>query len=64
MSDELTFYDLEVLAWHRDKPRKEDANRDRQDTQRMLASLGFLTRREDGVFSITTKGIKRLLGSK
>jgi hypothetical protein len=60
VNDYLTFYDLEVLGWHRDKPRREDANRDRKEAQHMLASLDYLTRNEDGVFSITAKGLKRL----
>jgi hypothetical protein len=60
MDDELTFYDLEVLGWHRDKPQKESDNRDRKEAQKMLASLHYLTRSDEGMFSITAKGLKRL----
>jgi hypothetical protein len=62
MSEELTFYELEVLGWHRSQPRKESDERDRKETQNMLAGLHYLTRSEQGVFSITTKGLKRLGG--
>jgi hypothetical protein len=64
MGDELTYYELEVLQWHREKPRKRSANDDRKEAQEILVSLHYLTRSEEGMFSITAKGLKRLSKSK
>jgi hypothetical protein len=60
MSDELTQYDFDALLWHKGCPRKESENADRMEAQRILARLGYLTRSEDGLFSITVKGLKRI----
>jgi hypothetical protein len=64
MSEPLDFYELDVLRQHRDKPRKESDNEDRRDAQQTLADLGYLTRSNEGVFSVTSKGLKYLRGPK
>ena len=59
MDDQLTQYELDVLRWHRDKRQPMSTNEDRREAQRMLVRLGYLTESER-VFSITSKGLKRL----
>ena len=60
MRVELTPYEVDVLDWHKDRPRKECSNEDRKDAQFARASLGYLARGDKGVFSITAKGLKQL----
>ncbi len=60
MDDDLTWYELDVLLWHRDKPHQESQDADRREAQKMLAGLRYLTRSDEGVFSITSKGLKRV----
>lgn len=60
MIEEFEPYEIDTLRWHRDKSRKESDNADRMDSQICLARLGYLTRSDDGRFSITTKGLKLL----
>lgn len=64
MPDEVPRFELDVLRWHREHPRPASADPDRQDAQLWLAMAGYLTRSEDGVFSITTKGIRLLAKCK
>jgi hypothetical protein len=62
--EHLTPYELDVLRWHWDKPRKASQHPDRREAQNLLASLGCLVRSDEGVFSITSKGLKRLARAK
>ena len=64
MSDEVPRYELDILRWHKDRPRQESDNDDRKDSQLWLALVGYLTRGDDGRYSITTKGLKYLRETK
>jgi hypothetical protein len=64
MPDQIPRFELDVLRWHREMPRAESLNFDRRDAQLWLATAGFLTRSEQGLFSITTKGARVLASCK
>jgi hypothetical protein len=64
MDNHLTQYELDVLRSHRDRPQATPGHEDRREAQNMLAGLRYLTKSEDGTFSITSLGLKRLAKAK
>jgi hypothetical protein len=60
MNDHLTAYELEVLRYHKDRPQGTSGNEDRREAQNILAGMRYLTRSDEGMFSITSKGLRRL----
>jgi hypothetical protein len=64
MDCEIPSFELNVLRWHKDRPRIDSDNFDRRDAQLWLAMTGFLGRNDDGEFSITTRGIRVLATCK
>jgi hypothetical protein len=60
MDEYLTTYEIGVLRWHTNKPQPASMNPDCRAAQAILAKLQYLARNDDSVFSITSKGLRRL----
>jgi hypothetical protein len=60
MNDHLTQYELEVLHWHKGRPQSASGSEDRREAQHILTDLCYLVRSDEGTFSITSKGLRRL----